>query len=142
LTCKLFTSARMFFNVVWHKKPESKRKFRKKWFLSPHPGGSKFEMFTKNGFRSLITVSKNSSWKTYHSYSLVSRKPYTYNLVYRPVYYVLYTELYTVLYTVLNTALCTVLCTLIYTKLYPDIKVASELKCFLRNTSPPAIFYL
>ena len=67
---------------------------------------------------------------------LVSRKPYTYNIVYRPVYYVLYTELYTVLYTVLNTALCTLLCTLKYNKLYPDIKVPSELKCFLRNTSP------
>ena len=60
--------------------------------------------------------------------------------MYRPGYYVLYTELYNVLYTVLhtilNTALCTVLCTLIYNKLNPDIKVASQLKCFLKNTSP------
>ena len=71
LTCNVFTSARRFFNVVWHRKPESERKKKKrKMIFKPPPQGSKFGTFTKNGFRSLITVFKNSSWKTYHSCSI------------------------------------------------------------------------
>ena len=72
--------------------------------LKPPPRGSKF------GLRSLIPVEKLTTLN-----QLVSRKPYTYNIVYIPVYYALYTELYNVPYTVLFTLLNTALCTVLYT---------------------------